>query len=123
MLINVSVFLLLICYITEVSEEWRENFFSHIHWTQERTLAQSQSDSQSFFLKVVYITSVITSLIKAHPMATLEVNRVGKYNLPTRRSVSSHIIKADAMRQASVTLLQSGEADILNNNTIYYNGD
>ena len=93
-------------------------FSSHIHWVQERTLAESQSDSQSFFLKVVYITSVITVLIKAHPMATLEVNRRGKYNLPTRRGVSNHIVKAGAMRQASVTLPQSGEADILNNNII-----
>lgn len=51
-------------------------------------------------------------------MATLEVNGGGKYNLPTRRAVSNHIVKAGAMRQASVTLPQSGEADILNNNII-----
>ena len=62
-------------------EEWRESFwvfFPHIHWAQERPLAESQSDSQSFFLEVVYIAFVITALIRAHPMATLEVNKWGE---------------------------------------------
>lgn len=35
-------------------------------------------------------------------MATLEVNKWGKYNLATRRGVSSHIVKAGAMRQAGI---------------------
>lgn len=43
------------------------------------------------------ITSVTIALIKASPMASLEVIRVGIHNPPTRRAASSHIPAADAM--------------------------